>query len=731
MTNNPIIKNIEIGKYRRFKNFRGTIPDFKQFNLLYGWNYSGKTTLSRIFAFYDGTTEHLNIDKDANFCLKTIFGDLDTTKTNNIKVYTFNADYIKNNLFFEKNLTSNIIVVSDKANDIVENIKQLKLSRQKLLEKLNDWNNQHADYEKEYNAIRSEYALKIDEIFIEKFTARNIQSVEKELDINNLDIYLLNHDTKEAKINTLKNPSSFNQISKIEKVPLLDIEEIINKLEKTVTPSLAMQKLQKMSAVDWVKNGIAINRNSQVCLFCGAPLQDEYLDSLDEIFKSEFDELGNILLEYNKSLNIYCNTIPSPAIIINNYRKDYEELHKLFNEEIIKYNNKINALKKILRAKYNNRSIKFQSKISLNIEKINRIIDDLNNNIESHNLFLANEITEKEKLKKELKNCIIAELLSDSRYINSIKSLKESMVGIEDVNKQLSSINEQIFLEETKISDVKKGVEEINKILKRLFIGSENVFLKVEQSQNDEGKLVDITKLYRADGCIAENLSDGERTAIAFAHFYVKILDAIKCKTSKNEVLFIDDPISSLDKNHIYSVSVMIQEVIDKFNQTFVTTHNYELYRLLKRKANNVTNYYYIKRLGEISTIEELPKELKEFDSEYEYFFKQLYEFNLNNANSDIYLIGHCARRFLDNYLQYKIPNNMNPADKLTRFINEIQEDLTKYNILYRIVNDESHVHPEILFDKSYLVGAVKLLLDTMEQYDKLHYETLIKSCNL
>ena len=286
-------------------------------------------------------------------------------------------------------------------------------------------------------------------------------------------------------------------------------------------------------------------------------------------------------------------------------------------------------------------------------------------------------------------------------------------------------------MEETKISDVKKGANEINKILKRLFIGNSNIELKIEQKHNDNGDLIDITKLYRNDGKPAENLSDGERTAIAFAHYFTKIQDSINNKTSRNEILFIDDPISSLDKNHIYSISVMIKEVIDRFNQTFVTTHNYELYRLLKRKKENSANYYYVKRVGDCSIIEELPQELKQYDSEYEYFFHQLYEFNQNNTNADIYLIGHCARRFLDNYLEYKIPNNLNPADKLIKYIKAIGEDETKYSILYRIVNDESHVHPEILFDKGYLVNAIALLIDTIQMYDKLHYETLMESCKL
>lgn len=54
-----------------------------------------------------------------------------------------------------------------------------------------------------------------------------------------------------------------------------------------------------------------------------------------------------------------------------------------------------------------------------------------------------------------------------------------------------------------------------------------------------------------------------------------------------------------------------------------------------------------------------------------------------------------------------------------------------RFSILYRIVNDESHVHPEILFDKSYLISAISLLLETIKNHDKLHYDTLVESCGI
>ena len=587
---NPIITNIDITKYRRFQNFHGVNPDFGKYNIFYGWNYSGKTTLSRIFAFYNGKTEDKILDDDANFFLKTSLGNLDISQTDKIKVYTFNSDYVKNNLFFEKQFTSNIIVVSDKATDIIEKIKNLKHLREDLTKNLMAFSQQYETYEKEYNQKRSDYAIEIDKFLTEKFTARNILAIENKLDKSKLNDYILQENDKKAKIRTLRNPTKFSQIKAIDEIRTVDIQMLLSLLQKSVTPSSIIKDLQVNNAEEWVKQGVSLHQNIDTCLFCGAKLNQGYLEHLDEIFKSEYDSLGNSLLDFKNNLNIYCIQIPAPASIVDNYQNDYQQIHKMFTDEIIKYNNKIDAIKKIINSKYNNRNLEFKTKITLNTIEINKMISNLNDFINKHNLFIANEVGAKNKIKEDLKNCIIAELLSDPSYQKAIQYKNEATDGITKIEKEIKTLSEQISKEEAKISDVKRGAEEINKILKRLFVGNSNVFLKVEQEHNDKGDLIDVTKLYRNDNKPAENLSDGERTAIAFAHFYTKIQDAINNKVANDEIIFIDDPISSLDKNHIYSISVMIKEIIDKFNQTFITTHNYELYRLLKRKNEKLSN---------------------------------------------------------------------------------------------------------------------------------------------
>lgn len=730
MSDEPIVKNVDITKYRRFENFRGVIEEFNKFNLLYGWNYSGKTTLSRIFAAYNGTLDHIGIDKDADFKLSTLLGALDLSATDKLKIHVFNSDYIEQNLFFESTSTSNVIVVSDKATDIITKINDLKNKRLVSINNHSRFKNQLKDYNEEYADIRKEYSKRIDEIITERFNASNIQAVEKTLDSRNLNQYILNRDDLNSKIKTIKNPTKYRVENLIDNLYSVNLDNFYSLITKTVTPSEIIKQLAEKHAVDWVKDGLEINKSSEFCVFCNSPLDKDRIDYLDKAFKSEFDELGNLINNYKNQIQEYCKNIPSPASIVDDYQNEYNTLHKMFIDNISIYNQKNKAIKRILNAKYQHRDIGFKSEININIDDINSIIEQLNNIIIKHNDFVNNEVSAKQKIIEDIKASIISELLLDPRYINSQKHIEDSNIGIRSTQKEIDQFNMEITTEETKISDVKKGANEINKILSKLFLNKSNIKLEVVQGHNNSGDPVDITKLYRGDGQPALNLSEGEKTAIAFAHYYTKLQDSINKKIAKDEVLFIDDPISSLDKNHIYAVSILIKELIDKFNQSFVTTHNFELYRLLKYKnGSTIANYYYVKRDGDKSVITDLPNELKNHDTEYDFLFSLLYKFKQDNSSSDLYLIGHCTRRFLDTYLQFKIPNNYNPCDKLKALIKDIKEDDTKYTTLYRIVNDESHIHPEIIFDKSFLEGAVNLLLSTLETYDTLHYNTLLKSC--
>lgn len=58
-----IFKKInKIKNFGIFQNFKwdSSTPEFQKHNIFYGWNYSGKSTISRIFACFENNQKHLD-----------------------------------------------------------------------------------------------------------------------------------------------------------------------------------------------------------------------------------------------------------------------------------------------------------------------------------------------------------------------------------------------------------------------------------------------------------------------------------------------------------------------------------------------------------------------------------------------------------------------------------------------------------------------------------------------
>ena len=115
-----MIKRIShIKKAGVFKNYRrsGNIQDFKKLNIIYGWNYSGKTTLSRLFHCLE-KKKNIGSLRDSEF----EFIDYDDKKIKESSVSSFggeirvfNTDFIKNNLSWEGEAFNPILLLGEES----------------------------------------------------------------------------------------------------------------------------------------------------------------------------------------------------------------------------------------------------------------------------------------------------------------------------------------------------------------------------------------------------------------------------------------------------------------------------------------------------------------------------------------------------------------------------------------------------------------------------------------
>ena len=111
-------------------------------------------------------------------------------------------------------------------------------------------------------------------------------------------------------------------------------------------------------------------------------------------------------------------------------------------------------------------------------------------------------------------------------------------------------------------------------------------------------------------------------------------------------------------------------------------------------------NHLIIERTAENSCIKLMPNYLKQYITEFNYLFDQIfkcYQTNESEENFHIfYNFGNNLRKFLEAYLFYKYPNRAGNTERLKQFIGD---DTTSTTITERNNNELSHL--EEIFDRS------------------------------
>lgn len=105
-------------------------------------------------------------------------------------------------------------------------------------------------------------------------------------------------------------------------------------------------------------------------------------------------------------------------------------------------------------------------------------------------------------------------------------------------------------------------------------------------------------EVVRHDGTVADKLSEGERNFIAFLYFYHLVRGGhADTEVSRDKIVVIDDPVSSMDSSVLFIVSTLVREMVgvcfnnveyreherevqgDYIKQIFVLTHNVYFHR--------------------------------------------------------------------------------------------------------------------------------------------------------
>ena len=730
------------------KNKGGAVQSFVDINIIYGRNYSGKTTLSRIARALE--TGALS-DKYGMPSFKLKFSDdVDVTpavlSTHDKKFRVFNEDFIRDNLRFITNPDDSIepfAILGDDNNKVEKEIEALEKELGSGVEGKETglfWEKNQAEVAY-INAlsVHKKSNDSLEKQLGDKATSKDIGIKYKpeRFGDQNYTITKLKTD-----ITTVSSPDfqqlNSEQVAEYEKLidekvlpaipdfypPNLNLFSLAKQVEalviKPISESDKIQGLVKDAVLNrWVNEGRIHHRNKhEKCAFCDNEISVERWSELDKHFDEESELLEKSIdalldkIEYEKktvdaSLNI------EYSFFYSRFHLQLKELGSRLKSATKDYQSALGNLSKQLRVRkgdvLNAKDYENPVDCSEKLARVWREYSDLCAQSESFSTSLAGE---QAKAKAELRLKDVADYLLTIDYQAQIDLLEELKKKRDEAQKEKNTIDENIAKKEEKITakkrelnDEEKGAKKVNEYLNNFF---GHKFLTLE-TKKDEGLTLDDKRIrfeVIRDGKKAYHLSEGECSLLAFCYFLAK-LDDVETKDSK-PIIWIDDPISSLDGNHIFFIySLLNAEVVEKgkFAQLFVSTHNLDFLKYLKRlKDNYLTDegekvtcqkaYFVVVRQDKRSTLQVMPSYLKEYVTEFNYLFHQIHKCASIDAIDDanyvtFYNFSNNARKFFEIYLYYRYPDQGMTPDTLNAFFGE---DSIPAVLTDRINNEYSHL---------------------------------------
>lgn len=749
---------------------------FKPINIFYGRNYSGKTTLSRVIRALE--TGYIS-DKYENPQFEVCIKDSADVSQNNLtahdkKIRVFNEDFVKDNLRFisnsEETITPFAIIggnttieaeIESLTNDLGSNEEGLESGFYLELKNANSIaNTAFQIFQTENNQLDQQLTDKaLDRTSGIKYRSERFgdQNYTKAKLLTDIEI-VLNvtfkplTDNDVIKKSNLLNERSNPDIPAIPK-PNIDIVTLNSKAQNVITKSISnsnkIEELLKNAIINrWVKDGRQIHKDKLAqCSFCGNDISERRWHDLDSHFdeessklETEIDSLINeieiLIINLDKELPINKNTF---------YSKFHSDLDKLILFKKVIIDSLKIELYKIIKSLKERKNDLLNSKSYIPIIDTSKRFDWCWTIFESYrtkaNAYSNSLESEQTEAKNLLRLREVSDFVINIQYTivtTRIQSLKNTFEVEKQIKQSIEQkIQQQIALIEDKerlMKDEEKGALKVNEYLNNFF-GHD--FLTLQALEEADKKIrFEIIR----NGNKAHHLSEGECSLIAFCYFMAKLED-VETKSSK-PIIWIDDPISSLDSNHIFFVYSLINaEIIAKqeFEQIFISTHNLDFLKYLKRLPSainkNQSAYFLISRDKESSRIRLMPKYLKDYVTEFNFLFHQIYMCSNTDADDEnqhnlFYNFGNNTRKFLEAFLYYKYPNSIDQIEKLTKFFGDNRQASTMTD---RINNEFSHL--EGLFERSMIPidapemkKTAKFILDKIKEKDNEQYEALLLS---
>jgi wobble nucleotide-excising tRNase len=524
------------------------------------------------------------------------------------------------------------------------------------------------------------------------------------------------------------------------KVP--DLQSLFAEIRQIASEIIDTQPIQKLvedpRLNEWVREGVDLHKNDDsVCKFCGQLLPPETLKRYLEHFSDNYNSFLSKVRDYRDRVSQLSKQLESVKIPekISFYQNisdtAFAELSSLSLMKL-EYEKYLNYLIEIADKKINNIFIKIQVReIAFNHSEFEMLIIIVNQLITKNNERTQHFETEKNNAKESLLKHYAGEFIKDSNLKLVEIDISKLDVFLKEMEEQRKTIKGEIMELSAQLDEGTIGARKVAEYLETYFGRGDIVIRYVDDVKG--------FRLCRGKDK-AYNLSSGEKTSIAFAYFLAKLCD--KNTKFDETIIYIDDPISSLDSRHLFNTYSLIKTIFHgepgkpcKCKQLFLSTHNYEFLCLSLQWFKDIpdrktsTAYYLVKKSQREScnesVIKDMPKTLTKKNAEYGYLFEELYRYYKDPSEEPEHsdCLPNLMRRFLESYCSFKYRSKLGDGVKKLITDKQKRERVMKYVNYYSHPTD--YVHTIGMADLSEGKDIIDIIFEAMKLNDLEHYTAL------
>ncbi|MDU9766407.1 AAA family ATPase [Helicobacter pylori] len=712
------ISQISLKKVATFDENGASFKDLNSINFIYGANGSGKTTTS---SFLKNLAENGIEDKFANS--KIAWYNNESLK---IEVYNkqfkeeqFRNSQVKGIFTLGKKTNENLEKIESKTKSINEE-KEKKKKNKESLQKLEQerkekekdftdscWEKLYKKNEEDFKEILEGFKRK------EKFKEKILKEFKND-EHNESEIVRLEELKEKIGIVFSENQTELVSLE----CNLTDFDSIENHSiwEQKIVGSggVAIADLiKKLSNEDWVAWGREYIKENSICPFCQKEtITEEFKKQLESYFDTNYQESTETIKKMKEDYTNKTDEVLErlDEIVETEQKNQQTKLNtEIFKRIIETLKSKINGNQQKMfdKGKEMSRSFKLESTKN-EIKEIRDLIDTANQQIANHNEIIKDTKNQKKNCVEQTWKFLVNEFKSDiqeynKNYCDSEKEIKELENEISKNQGKIERLENEIRELEKNMVSIKPIVNEINTLLKGY--GFTNFSLAYTEDEKSY-------RIQREDGqLVGETLSEGEVTFITFLYYYHLTKGSLEENDiSKNKVLVIDDPISSLDSNILFIVSVLVKELMketmketmkEKTNikQIIILTHNTYFYKEITLEYDlkcyqGKYSFWIIRKDNNISKI----KDYKEnpIKNSYELLWQEVKQAKENNASW--VSLQNVMRRIIEYY--FRILGGFKHNHNLSECFKNIREQQV-CNSFISWFNDGSHGISDDLFVQS------------------------------